>query len=162
MSVVAVRVEDGGYVVAADSITVRGWTQSKTSGKLHETNGMVLGGVGYAEETALLRLFLETRKPSSETESGVLEILADFSDWKHKKCGKHYGNDNSYLLGLGSKVFAIEGYFVREVNGFEAIGAGRDFALAAMHLGASPEKAVEVAIELSIYCEAPVKVVCKK
>lgn len=34
-----------------------------------------------------------------------------------------------------------------------------DFALAALHLGHTAEEAVEVATELSIYCEKPVQVI---
>jgi 20S proteasome alpha/beta subunit len=37
-----------------------------------------------------------------------------------------------------------------------AIGSGCDFAIAAMHLGATAEEAVELACELDIYCSLPV------
>ncbi len=58
---------------------------------------------------------------------------------------------------MDSHVFEIESFFVQEITDFAAIGAGRDFALAALHLGHDARKAVEVACKLSVYCEVPVK-----
>ena len=166
MSVVACRIlEGGGYEMAADSIMVSYGTQSKGDrdnfAKLSEVNSIVIGGVGYAEESSLLYLFASTRKPASATESGILEFFSDFSEWKHKKVGKYLGG-NSYLIGFQGKVFSVQGWYVSEVKSFEAIGAGMDYALAALHLGHTAEQAVEVAIELSIYCEAPVVLIRKE
>jgi len=45
---------------------------------------------------------------------------------------------------------------VQRVEKFEAIGAGSDFALAALFLGKDSREAVEVACQLSIYCEEPI------
>ena len=42
-----------------------------------------------------------------------------------------------------------------------AIGAGMSYALAALYLGHSAERAVETAIELSTMCEAPIIVIEK-
>jgi hypothetical protein len=39
---------------------------------------------------------------------------------------------------------------------YESIGAGEDFALAAMAMGLNPSQAIEAACEHSIYCELPV------
>jgi hypothetical protein len=87
---------------------------------------------------------------------GMLEFLSEFSDWKNKKIGKS-SIDNSYLIGYEGKVFSIEGWLVQEIVNYEAIGRGMDFALAAFYLGHSAEKAVETAIELSVFCEGPVQ-----
>ena len=159
MSVVACRIKKNGFEMAADSIMVRYSTQSKGDrgnfSKIAEINGMQIGSVGYAEESSLFFLYCSTRKPAAATESAILEFLGDFSEWKHKKVGKYIGG-NEYLFGFHGKVFHINGWQIEEVTTYEAIGAGMDYALAAMHLGHSAEDAVEVAIHLSIYCEAPV------
>lgn len=165
MSVVAARITPTGYEIAADSIMVRYMTQSKgdrtTFSKLAEVNEMVIGGVGYAEESSLLFLFCSTRKPAAATASALLEFLGEFSEWKHKKVGKYLGG-NEYLIGFEGKVFHVNGWQVDIVTDFEAIGAGMDYALAALHLGHTAEQAVEVAIELSIYCEAPAILIKKE
>ncbi len=162
MSVVACRITETGFDIASDSITTRGSTQSRgnnsSHSKLWEHNGLIVGGVGLAEETSLLRLFVQTHMPQSPNELAMLEFLSEFSDWKNKKVGKS-GIRNSYLIGYGGKVFYVNDWFVNEVTTYEAIGAGMDYALAALYLGHTAEKAVETAIELSIYCEAPVRLI---
>lgn len=160
MSVVAVRVTPAKIEIAADSITVRGWTQSKDSNKfskLVKINDLVLGSVGSAEESSLLWVFAATRKPENATESAVVNFFSEFATWKNGKTGK-FALENEYLLVVDHHAFQIEHFFVQQITDFMAIGAGRDFALAALHLGYDTRKAVEVACELSVYCETPVKV----
>ena len=164
MSVVACRITENGYEIAADSITVRGSTQTKGQTtdqvKLFEANDMVIGGVGTAEENSLMRLFAETHRPVSADELALLEFLSEFSEWKKKKTDSNVIR-NSYLLGYQGNVFHIEQWYVSKVTSYMAIGAGMSFALAALFLGKTAEKAIETAIELSIYCEAPIIVIEK-
>jgi ATP-dependent protease HslVU (ClpYQ) peptidase subunit len=161
MSIVACRILENGFDIVADSITTRGNTQTKgqttTRSKLFEVNEMIIGGVGFARESALFHLFAKTHTPVRADESGFLEYLSEFSDWKKKKTNDA-NLENSYLVGYRGKVFVLNQWLVEEVRTFEAIGAGERFALAALHLGHSAEKAVETAIELSIYCEYPIQV----
>ncbi len=164
MSVVVCKVLENGYEIAADSITVRGWTQSRgkntSLSKLEEVNDMVIGSVGTAQEGVLFRMFAASRRPTTSDIPGILEFLSDFSDWKNKKIGEK-GIDNSYIIGLDGKAFAIEAWLIEEIVTYEAIGAGKNFALAALYLGESAEKAVETAIELSVMCEAPIRLIRK-
>ena len=90
MSVVACRILDNGYEIASDSITVRGYTQTKTNtsfSKLFEVNDMVFGGVGYAEESALLNVFAKTHLIAAATEEAILDFISEFSSWKNGKTG---------------------------------------------------------------------------
>ena len=164
MSVVVCRITKKGYEIAADSIAVRGWTQSKGDtkkfSKLFEVNGLVIGGVGLIQEISLLRLFATTHKPASATDSALLEFLSEFSGWKNKKTDDS-DIDNAYIVGFEEKAFYINGWLVEEIVKYEAIGAGEDYALAAMYLGNSAKKAVRVAIELSVFCEGPIQVINK-
>ncbi len=164
MSVIACRITETGYQLAADSITVRGHTQTRENNtglsKLVEVNGLVIGSVGTAQECSLFYLFAKTRRPATASEEGLLEFLSEFADWKKKKTDS--GEiENSYLIGFEGKVFSVEEWFIEQVEKHEAIGAGMDFALAALHLGHDARTAVATAIELSIYCEAPIQVVEK-
>ena len=130
MSVVVCKILENGFDIAADSITVRGSTQSKgqntTRSKLFQVNDMIIGGVGRAEESSLLYLFAGTHRPQKAEELAILEFLAEFSDWKNKKVGKS-SIDNSYILGFGGKLFAIDQWLVQEITTHEAIGAGQRF-----------------------------------
>ena len=162
MSVVACKVTESGYEIAADSISVRAYTQRKgdntSASKLFEENGVIVGAVGTCEETSLLRLFLRTHGIADSTEIAILEFLSEFADWKNKRIDKK-GIENAYIIGIGPRAFHANGWFIEDIKTFEAIGAGMEYALAAMHMGHSPEEAVETAIELSIYCEGPVKAI---
>ncbi len=164
MSIVACKITENGYEIAADSISVRGYTQTKNNtarSKLFEVNDMVIGSVGFAEESSLLHIFAKTHQPASASEEGLLEFWGEFAEWKKKRIDR--GNiDNSYFIGIDGKVFAVHEWLIENVVSYEAIGAGMDFALAALHLGHSAEAAVETAIELSVFCEAPIQVIKKK
>jgi len=155
LSVVACKVYNDRIEIASDSITVYGYTQSKGGAKLFQCNDMTIGGVGTAEETALLRLFSATTKPLSATENSILDFLASFSTWKKGRVEKT-GIENHYILIFDGKAFSVEGWFVRPIETYAAIGAGMNYALSALYLGHDVEKAVEVATELSIYCEKPI------
>ena len=164
MSIVACRILEDGYEIAADSISVRGSTQTKNNinrSKLVEVNNMVIGSVGFAEESSLLQLFAKTHQPSGATEEGMLEFWNEFSEWKKKRTDRS-NIENSYFIGVDGIVFYISHWLIASVSSYEAIGAGMDFALAALHLGHDAEAAVATAIELSIYCEAPIQMIKKK
>ena len=157
MSIVVCRMTENGYEMAADSIAVRGYTQGRTT-KLVEANGMVIGSSGTLEETVLFKLFASTRRPSTEDEAGILEFMSEFYDWKKKKTDS--GRiENAYLLGFAGKVFMLQEWLANEVKEYDAIGAGMDYALAALYLGHSAEEAVNTAIHLSVYCEPPIVVI---
>ena len=164
MSVVACRIKSNGFEIAADSITVRGQTQTKGQTtdhvKLYETNEMVIGTVGSAEENSLFRLFAETHRPSGSDEYSMLEFILEFSEWKKRKTDNS-AIRNAYLIGFQQNVFSVEQWLVEKVKSYMAIGAGMSYALAALHLGHSAKEAVETAIELSIYCESPVLLIEK-
>ncbi len=160
MSVIAVKILPDVIEIASDSITVRGWTQSKSTNsysKLTQVNGMTIGSTGTAEESALLYVFCSTRRPEQASEAALINFLSEFSDWKNKKTNSPTIN-NDYIFIVDSHVFGVQSFFVEEIFNFSAIGAGMDFALAALHLGHDVDKAVEIACELSIFCELP----CKK
>ena len=158
MSVVACRVSEDKITVASDSITVRGYTQSRSINsfsKLSFTNGMIIGTVGSAEEGSLFMLFCTNHKPERSDESAILAFMTEFAAWKKAKADSNVIN-NDYILVLENKAFSIHRFFVEEILHYTAIGAGDDYALAALYLGHDVQKAVEVACELSILCERPI------
>lgn len=165
MSVVACRILDNGYEIAADSIGTRGWTQSrganKKLSKLTEANNLVIGGSGLVEEVSLFTLYCQTRQPAAADYSSIVSFVSEYSDWKRKKIDKPLDGTTEYLFGIDGKVFHIYSYEVIEITKYEAIGAGMDFALAALWLGKTAEEAVGCAIELSTFCEGPVRVIRK-
>ena len=159
MSIVACKVHDDKIVVGSDSILVRGWTKDKFA-KLQEVNDLVIGGVGLAEDIALLMLFCSTRRPAlPANQTTMLNFWVEFLDWRKGRLDK-YGMDTAeFIIIFGKKVFRIHGLFIMEIEDFDAIGAGMEYALTALHLDKDIPEAIEIACELSVYCERPVKVI---
>ena len=65
----------------------------------------------------------------------------------------------SYLILECSRNHCLlieQNLYVNEVNEYAAIGAGEDFALAALYLGHSAKEAVKVACELSAFVAEPI------
>jgi ATP-dependent protease HslVU (ClpYQ) peptidase subunit len=159
MSVVAVKVTEDEIVIGADSILVTGFTQQKDKlAKLNQVNDMIIGDVGDAQEGSLFLLFVKTRKPREASEDGMLEFFSDFQDWMKQKT-ELSEIENSYIIIYQKKVFLVEGFYIKEIKDYTAIGAGMDYALTALHLGHSVKKSIEVACELSIYCEKPINII---
>ena len=63
---------------------------------------------------------------------------------------------NAYLICYKGHLFEAEGLYVFEVKNYSAIGAGQDFATAALYLGHTPQEAVNVAAELSCFVAKPI------
>ena len=80
MSVVAVKKTDKKIKIAADSISVCGWTRLEKTikkAKLFKVNGIIAGGVGLASENLLLENFCLTHKPHQATEREVLNFFIE-------------------------------------------------------------------------------------
>ncbi len=160
MSIVCCKILDDRIEIASDSITVRGWVQDKgrnNMAKLCDVNGMIIGGIGMAAETSLLQIFCMTHKPASSSESDIVTLFVEFAEWKKQKTDK-YEMENTYIFIFDGLAFYIQSFFVNKITTYEAIGAGQEFALAALYLGHGVEQAAETACELSIMCEKPIKV----
>jgi ATP-dependent protease HslVU (ClpYQ) peptidase subunit len=159
MSVVAVRVTKKKITIGADSILVSGWTQEKDKlAKLNKANGMIIADVGDAEEGALFLLFCKTRKPREASVDALVEFMSEFQDWMNNKTGESKLS-NQYILIIEKKAFMIEGFFIKEVTDYTAIGAGMDFALSALYLGNSVKESIKAACHLSVYCEEPINII---
>jgi len=161
MSVVCVKVYDDRIEIASDSISVKEGTQNKGAdrkySKLFQIRDLIIGSIGHCAESALMRSFCSTTQPESASEERITEFIKSFVEWKKKITDKFELLDDYFIIFQGKVFFVENSFFITEVITFDAIGAGRDYALAALYLGHDVEKAVEVATELSIYCEKPIK-----
>lgn len=158
MSVVAVKVYDNKIEMSADSIIVCGDRQELHYGnhtKLNEINDMIIGTSGTCEESGLMWIYAQNHRPLAATERDILEFFVEFVNWKREKSSSSILN-NHYLLAYQGKVFHIQNYMVLEVDKYAAIGAGADYALAALYLGESAEKSAKVACNLSCYVAEPI------
>ncbi|KKN71757.1 hypothetical protein LCGC14_0418230 [marine sediment metagenome] len=160
MSIVVVKIEKNKLVIATDSFIGFGWgTQLKDKeAKLFRQNGMIVGCVGYASDITWFRAYTKTRKLKGMQEEDVIEFMTDYIEWARKKFSD-YKNQSSFIICQdGKAVFVTSDFYVKEIKDYRAMGAGQDFSLTAFHFGKSAKEAVEIACELSIYCEKPVNV----
>lgn len=157
--------------------------------KSFQVNGITIGGAGSAEETSLLKIFCQNHSPAAVDEDDVIDFFVEFIEWKKKKIPSHLvryprrrgGKPNPgvlsriwglirkqranatlmnyYLLVYRGKVFDINDLYVREITTYWALGAGETYAKAALHLGHSAFEAVQVACELSPWCETPINTI---
>lgn len=160
MSVIVGKVFLDKIVMCADSIVVRNWEMKDTSGnflKIKRINDMVVGGCGTANELSLLYCFMKTHKPGSASEQDIMVFFSEFVKYLKDFDVNAQTIKNSYLMIFGGKMFLIsDGFLVVEIKDYTAIGAGEAYALAALHMGASPEKAVRIACDLSCYVAEPI------
>lgn len=163
MSVVAARVYDNQIVIAADSILIKGESKRNANfSKLFEYNGMIIGGSGSAEELSLMRHYAQAHKPTAATEKAVLEFFIEFARWKNEM-NLEMEIQSEYLLAYEGHLFEIESLFVHEVLDYVAIGAGEEFATAALYLKHTPKEAVKVACDLSCFvCEPITECIMRK
>lgn len=158
MSVIAAKVYEKRITMAADAILVKGSSKRNNNfAKIARINDMVVGGTGLAEELSLMWHYMATHKPAAATEKDILAFIVEFSQWKGN-VGARGSIENSYLLVYEGHLYEIEHMFVHEIKDYVAIGAGEDFANAALYLGHTPSEAVKVACDLSCYVCEPITV----
>lgn len=158
MSVVAVKVTKNKITIGADSILVSGWTQEKDKlAKLNKVNDIIIGDCGDAQEGGLFLIYCKTRKPREASVEAMIEFMVEFQEWYKNKTDESKLS-NQYIIVFDSKAFVIEGFWCKEVTDYTAIGAGMDFALAALYLGNAVRDSIKAACHLSVYCEEPINI----
>lgn len=157
MSVITAKVYKDRIIMAADSIMCRGWSKQTNHDfvKMEHINGMIIGGVGNAMEISLMWHYMDTHRPADATVKSVLNYVIEFSMWKNNQVGSPMV-DNAYLMAYKGKLFYIEKMFIYEISDYKGIGAGEDFANAALYLGHTPKEAVETACALCCVVAEPI------
>lgn len=154
MSVVVATVRPHKITIAADSGCYSGWsitpTRNMKVSKLEKVNGMILGGVGYAEENQLFFDYMKTHILDVVDPEHIRSFIKEFIAYKND-LGLDKTLNNEYLLAAKGKCYYIEGMLVCEVLDSWAIGAGRDYANGALFMNATAERAVEAAITLCAF-----------
>lgn len=138
-----------GKTIAADTMNQDGHGLKDYASKLLIGKNLIVGGAG--ERHKINNWWRKVKG------MGVAEIL----DYGYPTY--HPETDNSAIMLVDTvtlkcyKLGASE--FVLCSRGFHAIGSGRDFALAAMHMGHSAKKAVQVAMEFDAGTGGEIEVV---
>lgn len=139
-----------GKLMAADSLAVDAWgLRSECHDKILKGRDFLLGCSG---STGLIQKWWV--KHGSTMDAATL-IAEGFCDYELDK------NDPSLMLVCRQGVYRhVSGVFLLNDRPFFAVGSGRDYALAALYLGANASHAVEVAAAFDINTGGPIQV-CK-
>lgn len=160
MSVVAVRKTEEYIEIASDSIRVHGYhVQEKCKdAKLFKIDDkLTLGAVGDARDGEMFRIFLRSHSPAENTKVAVVDLMVEFMEWIKSKDSNIAQIESEFLLVYEGSIYRATGQlFVCEIEDYCAIGAGEEFALAALYLGKDVKEAVRCACHFSIYCEEPI------
>lgn len=155
MSVIVTKVYENRITIAADSQYTYGETKKFTS-KLVTTPNLVLGYSGPATQLTKMHAHLakEGRDEVRPTVEGVHHFFQAFDAYYGPSAE---GYDRCWHLVTQGQAFSyIEGHIL-EIEDYDAIGSGRDYAIAALWLGCPPCQAVETAIAHNIFCGGPVQ-----
>jgi ATP-dependent protease HslVU (ClpYQ) peptidase subunit len=83
----------------------------------------------------------------------------DFNEGKGE--GKADENRFNFILAVGGEVFDVADDLsvCRSEDGIYGVGSGSDYAIGALHAGAKPKRAVEIAAKLDVNTSGPIQVV---
>lgn len=153
MSVIAAKVYEDKICIASDSILIKEELKRTNFVKLKKFGKTVCGGCGSAEELCLFFEFVKTHPIYQASVSVLVEYMHDFQNYL-RDIANIEKSDNTYLIIENNKLFEVEGFFVREITDYTAIGAGEAYALTALYCGKSAEQAVKITCKLcSTVCE---------
>lgn len=128
-----------GTTMVADKLAVDSWGLTEVATKIYYNDHVMIGGAG--EGGQILQWINNVLKPEVTTDDllkvGYAPYVKD-------------SNDPSLLLvdrRSGDAYRHAGGWFIPVSRKFHAVGSGRDYALAAMHLGLTAKDAVLVAAQ---------------
>lgn len=154
MSVVVAKVTDKYITMAADSGCFCGSgiipAKNMNISKMEKINGMILGGVGLAEENQLFFDYMKTHILDTVDPEHIRTFVREFLGYK-AELGLPNKLENEYLLAAKGKCYNIQGMFVAEITSTWAIGAGGNYSNGALYMGATARQAVEAAMTLCAY-----------
>lgn len=138
-----------GQTIAADTMNQDGHGLKDYASKLMIGTNLIVGGAGQSHQ---IRNWW--RKVKTMTVGELLEYgYPDF----------HHEDDNPAILLVDAatlKCYKLGGsMFELCSRGFHAVGSGRDYALAALHMGRSARQAVQVAMEFDTGTGGKIEVV---
>lgn len=123
-----------GKTLAADTRGTAGGMPWQTIKASRLKDGRLYGGSGALEDVEAVRTWLETGGDKPAVKDFVAILIED------------------------GQCFRLEDKLIKMPvkSPFHAIGSGRDYAIAAMHLGKTAREAVELACLYDVYTAAPV------
>lgn len=158
MTIIVAKKEKNEIIISSDSQVSWGRNKTLDGNKIFEVNGLFFATSGLLSESNLLKNFSQTHKPKYANEDAVLEFFAEFAEYKQKFVSTKELENHNFLV-FEKRIFSIIEIDVKEIETFSALGSGMFLALGALELGATTEKAVDVAKKYDLYCGGETKTI---
>jgi len=128
-------------MLATDTLSVDTVGLKMPAKKLFRASGFILGGAGSLHQVVEYYRRIKDMEIAQILELGYPDYQEDKNCPAMILCNPHAPHMAFELCGT---------QWLQILTNFYAVGSGRDFALAAMHLGKTPEEAVKVAMEFDL------------
>jgi ATP-dependent protease HslVU (ClpYQ) peptidase subunit len=174
-TIIGVQYDDSCTLVADSLVSDdsgRTWIHPDMT-KLNQRGEFIIGGSGEVAPCDIAQHIWTPPRLTATDRDDVYHYMIVKAMPSLRKCLKDNGynfeepqekGDSSrfqFLMAVNGELFDIgdDLSVMRSKDGFYAVGSGAPIALGALHAGAKPQKAVEIAAKLSIYTAGPYKVV---
>lgn len=156
MTIVACKIYSDKIVMGCDS--------QLTDNKRHEasefntskitkvSNEFYFGSAGLYSEMGLFELFCSEHVPEGNSRMDILKHRINFLAWKADVTGDEENTNNQYLIYFQGKVFYVQEFAILEIKQFMSIGSGEAYAYAALAMGNTVKRALEIAGKLDPDC----------
>lgn len=170
-TIVGVQYEDSCTLVADSLVSDdsgRTWNHPDMT-KMNERGDFIVAGSGEVQPCDIAQHIWNPPKLTALDRKDVYHFMITKAMPSLRECLKVNGynfdepQDKSdgprfeFLIAVNGQLFDVgdDLAVMRSGDGFYAVGSGAMFALGALHAGAKPLKAVQIAARLSIYSDAP-------
>jgi len=162
MTVIIAQNNKDNIIIASDSGLYRGYSKihggenHQKLSKNKQVNGITIASTGYKADSLNFDVFVETRKPESNSLLSMQRYFVDFRKWLSDQSLEFKGTN--FFLCYKNKLYHYMEEAVYEIleNEYQCDGAGSVEAYTAMYLGKTPKQAVKIASELNIYVSGEV------
>ena len=173
-TIIGVQYEDN-CVMVADSLvsddTGRLWSHPDMT-KLNERGAFIIGGSGEVSPCDIAQHIWEPPVLTVKDKKDVYHFMITKAMPSLREClkangfnfdepqDKDSGSRFQFLMAVNGELFDIgdDLSVMRNGDGFYGVGSGAPIALGALHAGAEPVEAVEIAAKLSIYSAGPFQI----
>lgn len=172
-TIVGVQYEDKCVIVADNQVTDdqgRRFNHPDMK-KIAERGDFLIAGSGEVSPCDIVQHFWNPPKLTATAKKDIYHFVITKAMPSMRKCltdngydfneGKGDGKDGEqrfhFLIAVGGELFDVADDLsvCRTDENWYAVGSGAAYALGALYMGATPEKAVEAAIKFSVYSSGP-------
>ena len=162
MTVIIGLEHEGKVWMGGDSASTSGYHQRRLADpKIFVASDILFGGTGSSRISQIMQYHFSVREqlPSEDDHAYLITLVVPEMRsvlLLHGAMGKDEGRDdgyNSFLMGYRGKLYSFFSDFQlnRYDDGFDAVGAGREYAVGAMGASAhlEPKKRIKQALEIT-------------